>query len=91
MWPGDGSLRRRRLGADGNSIMELKEIRDLEPAELTEKERQLKQELFNLRFQLATGRIENPMRIRQARRDLARVKTVLAEKHRANVQSSSKG
>lgn len=63
--------------------MEMKELIDLEPGELTEKARQLKQELFNLRFQLATGRIENPMRIRQARRDLARVKTVLREKQLA--------
>jgi large subunit ribosomal protein L29 len=56
--------------------MELKELKAMTEAELAEKEGQLKQELFNLRFQLATGRIENPMRIRQARRDLARVKTL---------------
>lgn len=71
--------------------MEMKELRDLDPTELTGKEHQLKQELFNLRFQLATGRIENPMRIRQTRRDLARVKTLLAEAHRAKVQSPGKG
>jgi large subunit ribosomal protein L29 len=53
-----------------------KELRGLEDPELAEKERQLVQEVFNLRFQLATGRIENPMRIRQTRRDLARVKTI---------------
>lgn len=56
--------------------MELKELKAMADAELAEKEAQLKQELFNLRFQLATGRIENPMRIRQTRRDLARVKTL---------------
>jgi ribosomal protein L29 len=39
--------------------MDVKELRNLEDAELVEKERQFKQELFNLRFQLATGRIEN--------------------------------
>ncbi len=60
--------------------MDVKEFRNLEDAELVEKERQFKQELFNLRFQLATGRIENPMRIRQTRRDLARVKTIRREK-----------
>jgi large subunit ribosomal protein L29 len=60
--------------------MDGKELRNLEDAELVEKERQFKQELFNLRFQLATGRIENPMRIRQTRRDLARVKTIRREK-----------
>lgn len=56
--------------------MKVSELEGLELVELNEKERQLRQELFNLRFQLATGRIENPMRIRQARRDLARIKTV---------------
>lgn len=60
--------------------MDVKELRGLEDAELAEKERQLKLELFNFRFQLATGRIENPMRIRQTRRDLARVKTIRREK-----------
>lgn len=60
--------------------MDLKDMRNAEPVELQERERQLKQELFNLRFQLATGRIENPMKIRQARRELARLKTVLRER-----------
>jgi large subunit ribosomal protein L29 len=60
--------------------MDVKELRGLVEAELHEKRQQLKQEVFNLRFQLATGRIENPMKIRQARRDLARVKTILREK-----------
>jgi len=59
--------------------MDIKELRDLTDAELAEKEQQLAQELFNLRFQVATGRIENPMKIRQARRDMARVKTVRRE------------
>ncbi|HJU05248.1 MAG TPA: 50S ribosomal protein L29 [Nitrospiraceae bacterium] len=60
--------------------MDMKELRDMADVELAEKEQQLHQEIFNLRFQLATGRIENPMKIRQARRNLARVKTVLKEK-----------
>ena len=60
--------------------MEAKELRGMELTELAEKERQLKQEVFNLRFQLATGRIENPMKIRQTRRDLARVKTIVQQK-----------
>ncbi len=59
--------------------MEAKELRQLTAAELVEKEGQLKQELFNLRFQLGTGRIENPMQIRKTKRDIARVKTVLRE------------
>jgi large subunit ribosomal protein L29 len=64
--------------------MEVNELRDLTAAELAEKEQQLSQELFNLRFQLAAGRVENPMKIRKARRDLARVKTVLRQQVPAN-------
>lgn len=60
--------------------MEVKDIRGLTSDELTEKAGQLKQELFNLRFQRATGRIENLMRIRQTRRDIARIKTIMREK-----------
>lgn len=64
----------------------------MEAVELVEKERQLTQEVFNLRFQLATGRIENPMKIRQTRRDLARVKTILREKQGAQeAAGGSKG
>ncbi len=59
--------------------MDMKELKEMSDAELVEKEQQLRQELFNLRFQLATGRIESVMRIRQARRDIARVKTVLRQ------------
>jgi large subunit ribosomal protein L29 len=62
--------------------MDVKDLRGLTEAELTEKEQQLAQEVFNLRFQLATGRIENPMKIRQTKRDLARVKTIVREKSR---------
>ncbi len=58
--------------------MDMKDLIGLTAEELLEKERQLRQELFNLRFQLATGRIENPMRIRHTRRDIARVKTVMS-------------
>ena len=71
--------------------MEMKELRDMDEAELAEKERQLKQEVFNLRFQLATGRIENQMRMRQTRRDLARVKTVMRQKAIAGGKAASQG
>jgi len=64
--------------------MDVKELQGMAEIELQEKERQLKQEIFNFRFQLATGRIENPMKIRQTRRDLARVKTVLTQKMTAS-------
>jgi large subunit ribosomal protein L29 len=59
--------------------MDVKELRDLAEPELAEKEQALVQEVFNLRLQMATGRLENPMKIRQARRDLARVKTIRGE------------
>ena len=69
--------------------MDVKELQAMAEAELQDKERQLKQEVFNLRFQLATGRIENPMKIRHTRRDLARVKTVLNQKMVARKGSES--
>jgi large subunit ribosomal protein L29 len=56
--------------------MEMKELLDLTPEELLQREKQLRKELFNLRFQLASGRVENPARIRQVRRDIAQIKTV---------------
>lgn len=70
--------------------MDIKELRDLTAAELAEKERQLSQEMFNLRFQLAAGRVENPMKIRQTRRDLARVKTVQRQQMLAGRPSDKK-
>jgi len=57
-----------------------KEIRELGVAELEKKVKDLGQELFNLKFQLHTGHLENSARIRQVRRDIARVRTVLREK-----------
>ena len=59
--------------------MDLKEIRQLTKPELEEKVKQLSQELFNLRFQLGTGRLENPMQIRKTKRNIAQLKTVLRQ------------
>jgi large subunit ribosomal protein L29 len=56
------------------------ELRDLGDAELFERLESNKEELFNLRFQLATGQLDNPMRIRQVRHDVARILTVLRER-----------
>ena len=70
--------------------MEVKELQDLTAAELAEKEQQLVQELFSLRFQLAAGRVENPMKIRKARRDLARVKTILRQQVSATKPADKK-
>jgi len=60
--------------------MKAKDLRLLSDGELIEKERQLQEELFNLRFQHATGQLENVIRVPQVKRDIARVKTILKEK-----------
>jgi len=60
--------------------MKPKDLRLLSEGELYEKEKGLNEELFNLRFQHATGQLENVARIPQVKKDLARVKTVLREK-----------
>ncbi|MFC4710421.1 50S ribosomal protein L29 [Enterococcus eurekensis] len=59
--------------------MKVKEIRELTTAEMIDQEKQLKEELFNLRFQLATGQLENTARIQEVRKSIARIKTVLRE------------
>ena len=61
-------------------MAKVREIRDLGEVELLEKLESLKEELFNLRFQLATGQLDNPMRIKQARHEVARILTVLRER-----------
>ncbi|MGQ9779012.1 MAG: 50S ribosomal protein L29 [Bacillota bacterium] len=60
--------------------MKPKEIRDLTDEELEKKLHDLKAELFNLRFQLATGQLDNPMRVRDVRRSIARIKTIQRER-----------
>ncbi|MBS1114766.1 MAG: ribosomal protein [Nitrospirae bacterium] len=60
--------------------MKAAELRESMMEELERKEQDLRRELFNLRFQQATGEIENPMRIRAIKKDIARVLTVVREK-----------
>lgn len=60
--------------------MKAKDLRELSTAEIEHKVNSLKEELFNLRFQLATGQLENPHRIREVRKDIARAKTILRER-----------
>ena len=60
--------------------MKAKEINELTTAEMLEKEKQYKEERFNLRFQQATGQLENTARLRQVRKNIARIKTILSEK-----------
>jgi large subunit ribosomal protein L29 len=56
------------------------ELRELDADALLERLESLKEELFNLRFQLATGQLDNPMRIKVVRRDVARILTILRER-----------
>ena len=58
---------------------ELKEIRSNDSQDLKVKLNDLKAELFNLRFQLATGQLENPMRIREVKKSIAQIKTIIRE------------
>lgn len=64
--------------------MDASEARDLTPDELKDRILQLKREKFNLRFQKASGQLEKTARIGEVRKDIARLKTILGEKSRAN-------
>ena len=66
--------------------MELKKIREMSEAELNSELVRMKKELFNLRFQHVTGQLENPIKMRETQRDIARVKTIIREKELAKVQ-----
>jgi large subunit ribosomal protein L29 len=55
-------------------------IKEMTSQELNEKMVELKNELFNLRFQLATGQLDNPMKIKAIKKDIARVNTILRQK-----------
>jgi len=59
--------------------MRVNDIRDLSSDERAEKIKSLKEELFNLRFQHATGQLENPMRIRDLKRSIAQINTIQRE------------
>ena len=60
--------------------MKINELNELTTAEMLEKEKQFKEELFNLRIQLATGQLENTARLKEDRKSIARIKTVLRQK-----------
>lgn len=60
--------------------MKVNEIRDMSADEQIQKLQSLKEELFNLRFQHATGQLENPMRLRDVKKSIAQVKTILRER-----------
>lgn len=62
--------------------MKASELRNLSVAELETKLADLKEELFNLRFQHTVNQLDNPLRLRAVRKDIARVKTMLSEKQK---------
>ncbi|MPZ87933.1 MAG: 50S ribosomal protein L29 [Nitriliruptorales bacterium] len=70
--------------------MKAAELRELSDTELEEKHDQFKQELFDLRFALVTGQLDNPTRLRQVRQDIARVLTVQRERELAAAQPVSR-
>ena len=67
--------------------MELKKMRELTEVELNTELDKMKKELFNLRFQHVTGQLENAVKMRELKRDIARVKTIIREKELAKVQA----
>lgn len=60
--------------------MKASELREMSPEELVRKKDELRQALFNLRFQHGIGELENPQRMKQSRRDIARINTILRER-----------
>ena len=67
--------------------MELKKMRELTEVELNTELDKMKKELFNLRFQHVTGQLENPVKMREVKRNIARVKTIMREKELEKVQA----
>ena len=68
--------------------MNIKEIRELSSDELSGRKRELRQEVFNLRMQQATGQMERPSRLKDIRKEVARIETILSE--RANQKAAAK-
>jgi len=68
--------------------MKIEKIRELTDAELQGELKKMKNELFNLRFQHVTGQLENPLRMRDVKREIARIKTVIRENELAREQAT---
>jgi len=68
-------------------LMKASKIREMSSQELEQKLMELKSELFNLRFQMATGQLENPMRVREVKKDIARIKTIIRERELKAVEN----
>ena len=67
--------------------MELNKMREMTDAELAAELEKMKKELFNLRFQHVTGQLENPLQMREVRKNIARVKTIMREKELGKAQA----
>jgi large subunit ribosomal protein L29 len=67
--------------------MKANKVRDLSVNELEQKLVELKGELFNLRFQMATGQLENPIRVRDVKKSIARIKTILRENELKSIEA----
>lgn len=67
--------------------MELKKIREMTDTEINAELLKLKNELFNLRFQHVTGQLENPIKMRDTKKNIARVKTIIKEKELAQAEA----
>ena len=67
--------------------MELNKMREMTDAELAAELDKMKKELFNLRFEHVTGQLENPLKMREVRKDIARVKTIMREKELDKAQA----
>ena len=67
--------------------MELKKMREMTEAELNNELAKMKKELFNLRFQHVTGQLEKPVKMREVKREIARVKTIIREKELAKAEA----
>ena len=65
---------------DGGFLMKAKEIKDMDSKKIVQNIKDLKEELFNLRFQTAANKLENPMRFKIVKKDIARLKTILRER-----------
>ena len=68
--------------------MKADKVREMSAEELTTKERELSEQLFKLRFQKSIGQLDNALKIRETRRDIARVKTTLRQRAQAAAQAS---
>ncbi len=66
--------------------MKIEKMREMTEVELTNEVKKLKNELFNLRFQHVTGQLENPIKMRDIKKEIARVKTIIREKELKKVQ-----